>query len=161
MVFFFPMSKKAQGVGGTVIFVVLILAVLVAWLVIYSQRECHSNGDCPSDAYCGSDFSCHKYPEITQTIRRTDFTGAAFLIGLAIVAAAIILHRKPRVPSENIEPKVIVKDEGQESHPRSHHPEEHSAAKAALEKFEKSHRKDSQTLEHYGEDAHSHTPKHR
>jgi hypothetical protein len=158
-------SKKGQSVGPTTVFIVMISLIFIAWLIIYSQRECHSNADCDADAYCGADFSCHKYPQITQTIRRSDFTGAAFLVGLAIVAAAIILRRKQSVPRDNIEPKVI-RTKGDSSHdehahtPHSHHPEEHHASRSALEKFEKGHSKDSQNLEKYGEDAHSHTPKH-
>ena len=159
-------SKKAQWIGPTIIFGVIIFLVFVAWLIIYSQRECHANADCDADAYCGADFSCHKYPQITQTIRRSDFTGAAFLVGLAIVAAAVILRRKQKVPSENIAPKVIhTKDDHDHgehaTHTPSHHPEEHTAAKVALEKFEKGYSKDSQSMEKYGEDAHVHTPKHR
>ena len=155
-------SKKGQWVPA---FIVIIVLLLVAWLILYSQRECNSNADCNANMYCGSDFSCHEYPKVTQSIlRRSDFTGAAFLVGLAIVAAAIILRRKPKVPSENIEPKIIRTKDDHDEHahtPHSHHPEEHHSAKAALEKFEKGSSKDSQSLEKYGEDAHAHTPKHR
>ncbi len=157
-------SKKAQWVGPTMVFIVIIALLFIAWLIIYSQRECHSNADCDADAYCGADFTCNKYPQITQTIRRSDFTGAAFLVGLAIVAAAVILRRKQKVPSENIAPKVIHTKDDHDEHahtPHSHHPEEHTDAKVALEKFEKNYSKDSQSMEKYGEDAHVHTPKHR
>ncbi len=158
-------GTKAQIPGVTIIFVVFLIIIFIAWLILYSQRECHSNADCNADAYCGADFACHKYPQITQTIRRSDFTGAAFLVGIAIVAAAIILRRKPSVPSDNIAPKIIHPrgDQGHDEHahtPHSHRPEEHQPAKVALEKFEKGYAKDSQSMEKYGEDAHAHTPKH-
>lgn len=159
-------NRKAIIPGMTAMFVVFILLIFIAWLIIYSQRECHSNADCDAGSYCGSDFSCNEYPQTTQTIRRSDFTGAAFLVGIAIVVAAIILRRKPLVPRENIEPKVILTagTSGHDEHAHtlhSHHTEEHQyTAKSALEKFEKSHHKDSQSLEKYGEDAHDHTPKH-
>ena len=87
--------SKRGDVGIGVLFLIVIIIFFFVWLVTYAQRECNDNGDCSKDSYCGSDFSCHKYPAIQQSIAgKSDYTLAAFLLGLSLVVSAIILRSR-------------------------------------------------------------------
>ena len=83
--------RKAEA--GLVIIVILLIAVIfIGWLISLGQRECKSNRDCSSDSYCGSDFACHEYPNIQKTVVKYSLIGPAFVIGIAIIIAALILR---------------------------------------------------------------------
>ena len=82
-------SKKSEA--GTVIIIVIILALFFGWLINLNQRECRSNKDCKSESYCGSDFACHEFPVIQKTIVQYNFLWPSIIIGLAVIFAAIIL----------------------------------------------------------------------
>lgn len=58
-----------------------------------NSKECKSNAQCPSDMYCGSDFSCHAYPSI-QTKVVYNWTPAAIIVGLCIIAAAFVFRKR-------------------------------------------------------------------
>jgi hypothetical protein len=81
-------SKK--GNLAVAIVVVIALFIVMSQVVDIATRECSLDKDCNSDSYCGSDFQCHKYP----TIYESNYIPAAFLLGICIVGAAIILRWK-------------------------------------------------------------------
>ncbi|HLC97143.1 MAG TPA: hypothetical protein VJH97_07545 [Candidatus Nanoarchaeia archaeon] len=89
------MNKRADG-GLTAIVIIVVILVFLGWLVNLSQRQCQSNKDCDRDFYCGSDFACHQIPiierETTPVIVNRDFTGAAWVIALAIMVAAALFN---------------------------------------------------------------------
>ncbi len=89
------MYKKADA-GLTAIVIIVVILVFLSWLVNISQRECQSNKDCSDEQYCGSDFACHKIPVIVResnpVVVQRDFTGAAWIIGIALVVTAIIFN---------------------------------------------------------------------
>ncbi len=106
------MNKRADG-GLTAIVIIVVILVFLSYLVNISQRQCSSNKDCSDGSYCGSDFSCHKIPVIERqtspVVVNRDYTGAAWVIGIAIVIASIffnwdkIFHRKKeRVNEEKV-----------------------------------------------------------
>ncbi len=85
--------KKSEA-GLVVVFVVIVILFFLGWLINFSQRECKSNKDCGSESYCGSDFACHQYPNIQKTIIQYNFFWPALILGIAIVAAAMIFRWK-------------------------------------------------------------------
>jgi len=97
------MNKRADG-GLTAIVIIVVILVFLSYLVNMSQRQCSSNKDCNDDQYCGSDFACHKIPVIERqtspVVVNRDYTKPAWIIGIAIVVAALffnwdkIFHRR-------------------------------------------------------------------
>ena len=89
------MNKRADG-GLTAIVIIVVILVFLSYLVNLSSRQCSSNKDCDDDAYCGSGFACHKIPVIERqtspVIVNRDFSGAAWIIGIAIVIAALFFN---------------------------------------------------------------------
>ncbi|HIH05477.1 TPA: hypothetical protein HA281_01490 [Candidatus Woesearchaeota archaeon] len=127
-------KKGDAGVG--VIFIIVVIVLFLMWVVTYSQRECNSNEDCSKDSYCGSDFSCHQYPNIVQQkVAAADYTVPAFLLGLSIVVAAIILRKRDSGNSPAVAP----------SAPHFSHRPTHDEGDRSMAS--------SQYFEHYGEDA--------
>ncbi|MBI4452214.1 hypothetical protein HY637_02185 [Candidatus Woesearchaeota archaeon] len=86
-------SNKADA-GLTILLVVIIAIFFIWWLININQRECRSNKDCDSESYCGSDFSCHQYPNIQKTVVEYNLVIPSLIIGVAIIAAAVIIKRK-------------------------------------------------------------------
>ena len=88
-------SKKGNITPGG-IFTVVVLVLLLAWLIIYTQRECHSDANCTDGFYCGSDFKCHEFP---QQNSGSGLVAPSLILGISIIIAAFILRwqkRKPR-----------------------------------------------------------------
>ncbi len=130
-------TKKAEAWLGA-IFIIIIILLFLAWIVTYAQRECNSNEDCAKDSYCGSDFDCHRHPIIMQEkiISQNDYTGAAFILGLSLVVAALIL-RSRNANSNNAPPFSTALT-------RTHRPTQEEGDYGL---------KSAQHFEHYGEDA--------
>lgn len=59
-----------------------------------ARKECNLNSDCSSANYCGSDFKCHPFPQIENTVVKTDWTVPSAIVGLSIVIAAMILRKR-------------------------------------------------------------------
>jgi len=89
------MNKK-----GNIMIIVIVVWIIIAIIMVGSvvllykntvgARECRNDSDCPSNNYCGSDFACHQFKIVEQTENR--YTGAAIIVGIAIVVAAYILR---------------------------------------------------------------------
>ena len=91
-------GKKGDVTVGA-LFLIVIIILFFVWAVTYSAREYRTDNDCSKNSYCASDFSCHKHPviieeKIVQSGVPANYTTAAFLLGLSIVIAAIILRKK-------------------------------------------------------------------
>jgi len=130
------LGKKGDVTIGA-LFLIVIIILFFMWAVTYAGKECRNDNDCTKNSYCGSDFSCHAHPVIVQekAVERevsSNYTAAAFMLGLSIVIAAIILRKKNGNgnPSPN--------------HSSYIHPS-HDDRDVAM--------KSSQAFEHYGEDA--------
>ena len=83
------LNKKADVVIGVIIIIILIL-IFLGWLIHEGQKECRSNKDCKTNEYCGSDFACHNIPK-TEPSPPGDYTNAAWIIGISLIVAALIL----------------------------------------------------------------------
>ena len=82
--------KKGE-VTLAVIVLIIVIIVFVGWMMREGWKECRSNRDCGETEYCGADFSCHEY-KIVQVPSPSDrTTSTAWIIGIAIIIAAIIL----------------------------------------------------------------------
>ena len=92
-------SRKSEIGLGIIVLVVIVLFSL-GWIVNINQRECRSNKDCNSEAYCGTDFSCHTYPTIQKTVVQYNLFWPAVVIGIAIVAAALIFKEQTKPKEE-------------------------------------------------------------
>lgn len=98
------MNKKGDAVAAIII--VVIIVVFIGWLISVGQRECNSNNDCGEGYYCGVKHNCHKIPVLEkEVIIQHRYVWPSIIIGLAIVAAAIILkykkNRKKDEPKED------------------------------------------------------------
>src|SRR3989338_359175 len=107
--------RKSEA-GLVIILIVVIVLFFFGWLVNFSQRECKRNRDCNSESYFGSDFSCHTYPTIQKTVVQYNFFWPAVIIGIAIVAAAVIFRLDRIIPKEKaiVERKIEKAREEQE-----------------------------------------------
>jgi hypothetical protein len=88
------MDKKADVGLGTLIVIILIIIVL-GWLINEGWKECRADSDCRDNQYCGADFSCHDFKVITKEVVKAspaDYTGVAWIIGLCLIAAAVIFR---------------------------------------------------------------------
>ncbi len=83
-------NKRAEALTAAVL-ITVIIAVFLGWLINFNSKECRSNSQCQSGYYCGSDFSCHEMPVIERTLRENSLIVPSIIIGIAIVAAALIL----------------------------------------------------------------------
>ena len=90
-------NKKSEAI--TIFLVVLIVVVFLGWLINFASRECRSNSDCNNGFYCGSDYACHQIPVVEKTIIQNNLVAPAFVIGIAIIIAAIVLRWR-RNPSK-------------------------------------------------------------
>ncbi len=80
--------------GNVVLIVFILIVVLLSFILIVveiASVECNNNRDCPADSYCNADNECRQYPE-EVVVREQSFLGAAWVIGMALVVAAIILR---------------------------------------------------------------------
>lgn len=100
-------NKKSEA-GLVAILIVIIVLFFFGWLINVGQRECKSNRDCGSEAYCGSDFSCHTYPTIQKTVVQYNLFWPAFVLGIAIVASAIIIKWQKTVSEKKPAQQTIV-----------------------------------------------------
>lgn len=90
------MNKKAEwkvepGIVWFILFIILIIATM--WI---GSWECKNDNDCESGEICTVKHTCYS-PENTQTtIIKTEnkYILASFIIGLSIIAAAIIIKTK-------------------------------------------------------------------
>lgn len=82
--------RKHGSLSMNVVFIIFLVLLFSTWLIVYVQRECHTNTDCESSSYCGSDFSCHQYPE-QVIVEKQSFALPALILGGAIVIAALLL----------------------------------------------------------------------
>jgi len=78
----------------TIIMVTLIIVVFIGWLINLKSKECRSNSDCGPERYCGSDFACHQIPIIEKTIVKNNLIIPSIILGIAIIAAALIIKRE-------------------------------------------------------------------
>jgi hypothetical protein len=88
------MNRKGIGAVGVVL--IVLLGLFVYWLVTtgLDDPQCERDSDCGPGFYCGSDLSCHEFKIIEQTTIEMDLLGPSLVIGLAILAAAVILRNK-------------------------------------------------------------------
>lgn len=86
------MNKK--GVAAGIVLVVLALFLFALFLINIASRECNSNSDCKDTEYCSTDYRCYQFPDRVVVDEGTSFMGAAFILGVAIIIAAIILRYK-------------------------------------------------------------------
>lgn len=106
--------KKSEA-GLLVILIIIIVFFFFGWLINVGQRECKSNRDCGSESYCGSDFACHTYPTIQKTVVQYNLFWPAVVIGVAIVAVALIFKwNKTRTEEKTVEKQTIVKVQQEE-----------------------------------------------
>ncbi len=95
------MLKNKKSEAGLLIVLIIIIGIFfIVWIININQRECNRNKDCSSAEYCGSDFSCHEYPTI-QKAPEYSFVVPSIIIGIAIVAAAMIFRRNKPSSSLN------------------------------------------------------------
>jgi len=85
------LNNKRSEIISLILIVIVIIAG-IGWLINIGTRECRSNSQCSADYYCGSDFSCHQIPTIEKTIVKNNLILPSFIIGIAIILAAIILR---------------------------------------------------------------------
>jgi hypothetical protein len=85
------MNKKGAAAG--IVLVILALFLFAIFLINIASRECNSNSDCSDDQYCSTDYRCYQFPD-KVLVKDRSFLGAAFILGLAIVIAAVILRYK-------------------------------------------------------------------
>lgn len=111
--FFLPQKFKnfsrRSEVGLVIILTLIVVLFFFGWLINLSQRECKGDKDCGSEAYCGSDFSCHTYPTIQKTVVQYSLLMPSVILGIAIIAAAIIFRWGSIRNKE--EPKAVLKEE--------------------------------------------------
>ena len=81
--------KKSEVI--TILLIVVVLALFFGWIINFNSKECRSNSQCPKDNYCGSDFSCHQIPVIEKTAVENNLLMPSIILGIAIIAAALIL----------------------------------------------------------------------
>ena len=87
------MNRK--GEVFTVTIVVIIIAFFLAWLINLGYRECNSNDDCGSGYYCDVGHTCNQIPVLEKEIViQNQFLWPSIILGVAIVAAAVILRHK-------------------------------------------------------------------
>ena len=83
------LHKKAEAV--TIILVLIIVVVFIGYLVNIGSRECRTDSQCTSGQYCGSDFACHDIPVVEKTVVQNNLILPSFILGIAVVIAAIVL----------------------------------------------------------------------
>ncbi|MFC1705021.1 hypothetical protein ACFLZ6_01685 [Nanoarchaeota archaeon] len=88
------MFNKKGDAGLTAVVIIILIIVFLGWLVNLGNRQCNSNADCGKESYCGVDHGCHKIPVIEKStvVVQRDYTGAAKIIGAAIVIASIFFN---------------------------------------------------------------------
>ena len=89
------MNKR--GSGATVLLGIVVIVLGIVWMFALSERECNANTDCEENFYCGSDFACHEHPYIEKQPIVINYWLPALILGIAIIVAAFILKRKPRL----------------------------------------------------------------
>lgn len=82
-------NKRAEAI--TLIFIVVIIALFLGWLINFNSRECRSNSQCKDGFYCGSDFTCHQIPVVEKTIVQNNLLTPSIILGIAIILSAVIL----------------------------------------------------------------------
>lgn len=93
------LNKKSEA-GIALILIAVIVIVFLGWVININQRECKSNRDCGDESYCGSDFSCHNYPTIQKTVVQYNLLWPSIILGIAIVAVALIFNWDKIKPKE-------------------------------------------------------------
>ncbi len=83
---------KVQS-GTLIVILIIVSLILISWV---GGWECLNNSDCNSDEVCTVKHTCYKpaIPEKTVYITETKYAGAAIILGIAIILAAIILSKK-------------------------------------------------------------------
>ncbi len=81
--------RKSEAI--VILLIVVVLVLFFGWLISFTSKECRSNSQCPKDNYCGSDFSCHQIPVIEKTAVENNLLMPSIILGIAIIAAALIL----------------------------------------------------------------------
>ena len=87
------MNKKGEVVLLTILIIIIIIVIL-GWFVREGIKECRSDSECRDGEYCDSRFECRQIPVITQTVQASpsvDYNNAAWIIGIALVIAAVIM----------------------------------------------------------------------
>ncbi|MBU0536293.1 MAG: hypothetical protein KKE20_04970 [Nanoarchaeota archaeon] len=87
------------GKKSNIAFVILgVILFMIIFYVIFvnATKECSQDSHCGEERYCGSDFKCHDMKIIQKSYVTNEYQlwKASFIIGAAIIIAAIILRRK-------------------------------------------------------------------
>lgn len=86
------MLNKRADIGLGVIIVIIIIVIFLGWLIHEGWKECRVDSDCRENQYCTSTFECKDIPVIEKVSPQfVNFTGVAWIIGLCLIAAALIL----------------------------------------------------------------------
>lgn len=90
------MNRKADG-GLIALVVILIIIIVLGLMINVGNKECRKDSQCSQDHYCGSDFKCHQHPIIEKIVVQKDLVKPSFIIGLAIIIAALIFKGNPKI----------------------------------------------------------------
>ncbi|MBD3313022.1 hypothetical protein GF345_01115 [Candidatus Woesearchaeota archaeon] len=86
------MNKKANV--ALALLAVIVVVIILYLILINALKECRQDSQCGEGSYCGSDFRCHEMKVIQKSVINNEYHlwKASFVIGIAIIIAAIILR---------------------------------------------------------------------
>ena len=119
------MFYKKGDIGFGAVIVIIIIVIFLGWLINQGWKECRVDSDCGSDQYCTSQFTCKNIPVIEKSSpsQAGDYTNIAWIIGLSLIIAALIMKWDSFFPKKrnNDKPK---NKEGYVDLSKSHNAEE-------------------------------------
>lgn len=97
----------------TCLIVVALILVFFGWVIKEGYKECRRDSDCKNGYYCSSSFECRQIPIIQETTSPPNYDKAAWIIGISLIIAAIIIKwntKKKPTKSHNAEEEGLYED---------------------------------------------------
>lgn len=85
------MDKKGSEWKVKSEWVIIIMITIFIFLIMWiGGWECKNNNDCEENEICTYEHECYKPENLQTAITKTDYSSAAFILGVFLIIAVII-----------------------------------------------------------------------